>query len=149
MKRVMISLIVISLIGLGPVLPSFSRQKSAHASTPAAQTAGVPASGQAVEKPWPRSYAAPSGARIVIHEPQAASWDDQKHLIAYAAVSYLPTAEAEKPALGTLKVEAATSVSLEERLVKFSVLKITEASFQSLPKEQAREIVNEVEKTIP
>jgi hypothetical protein len=70
-------------------------------------------------------------------------------MVAYAAVSYLPAGEAEKPALGTIKMEADTSVSLEERLVKFSVLKITEANFQSLSREQAREIVSELEKSIP
>src|SRR5205085_641726 len=86
---------------------------------------------------------------IVIFQPQAASWDDQKHMVAYAAVSYLANGEVEKPALGTLKIEADTQTALTERLVKFSVLKITEANFQSLSKEQTREIIAEVEKTIP
>ncbi|HSE97212.1 MAG TPA: hypothetical protein VLD57_03005, partial [Blastocatellia bacterium] len=85
----------------------------------------------------------------MIYQPQAASWEDQKRLVAYAAVSYVPSGEAEKPAIGTIKIESDTSVSLEERLVKFSVLKITEANFQTLQKEQIREIVTELEKTIP
>ena len=55
----------------------------------------------------------------------------------------------QKPVLGTLKIEADTSASLEQRLVKFSTLKITEANFQTLSKEQTREIVAAVEKTIP
>ena len=133
MKRAMISLIVISLIGLCPALPSFGQQKAE----------------QPVERPWPRSYDATSGASIVIYQPQAASWDDQKRMVAYAAVSYLPVGEADKPALGTIKIESDTSVSIEERLVKFSALKITEASFQSLSKEQTRDVVTEVEKAIP
>jgi hypothetical protein len=51
--------------------------------------------------------------------------------------------------VGTIKIEADTQVSLEQRLVKFSTLKITEANFQSLPKEQTQEIIKEIEKNIP
>jgi hypothetical protein len=149
MKRAVILVVVVSLIGLCPVLPSLAQQKPAQAGAAAEQTRGMPLPGQIAEKPWPRSYKAPSGATIVIHQPQAASWDDQKRAVAYAAVSYLAAGQAEKPALGTVKIEADTSVSLEERLVKFSVLKITEANFQPLSKDQIREIVAELEKTIP
>src|SRR6267378_3885037 len=75
-------------------------------------------------------------------------WEEQKHMLALAAVSYVTKGET-KPTLGTIKIEADTSVALEQRLVKFSTLKITEANFQTLSKEQAREIVSEIEKTIP
>ena len=51
--------------------------------------------------------------------------------VAYAAVSYTPKG-AEKPALGTVKVESDTSVALDERLVSFSELKIAEPSFPTL-----------------
>ena len=50
----------------------------------------------------------------------------------YAAVSYTPKG-AKKPALGTVKVESDTSVALDERLVSFSELKITEPNFPTLP----------------
>lgn len=149
MKRAVMSLLVVSLISLCPAPRGFGQEPAAPAVSPAAPSVAVPAAGQQVEKAWPRSYNAPSGASIVIYQPQAASWADQKHLVAYAAVSYLPNGEVEKPAVGTLKIEADTEVSLTERLVKFSVLKLTEANFQSLTKEQTREIVTEVEKTIP
>lgn len=144
MKRSMISLIIVSIICTGLVLPGFAsgQQKAARTVSPAA-------SGPAVEKGWPRSYNASSGASIVIYQPQAASWEHQKRMVVYAAVSYLPAGEAQKPALGTIKIEAGTEVSLTERLVKFSALKITEANFQSLSKEQIREIVTQLEKTIP
>jgi hypothetical protein len=148
MKRGIIVLLIFSLVGLSLTLPGYARQQPAPAAPPTTQPAGA-AAGQVVEKAWPRSYNAPSGAGITIYQPQAASWDDEKRLTAYAAVSYLANSEADKPALGTLKIEADTQVSLAERLVKFSALKITEANFQSLSKEQAREIVSEVEKTIP
>jgi len=151
MKRALVTFVIINLISLFPLLTTNAYvQQKAPAGSVTAQTAGAPSSTQEgqVEKGWPRSYTAPSGASIVIHQPQIASWENQKHIVGFAAVSCLP-AGAENAALGTLKIEADTDVSLSERLVKFSVLKITEANFQSLAKEQTREIVTEIEKTIP
>lgn len=148
MKRVWISLVVVSLLSVFPAPPGFAQQPPTPAASPAPQAAAAPVQPQ-VEKPWPRNYKAPSGASFTIYQPQAASWDDQRHMVAYAAVSYIPSGDVEKPARGTLKIEADTQVSLTDRLVNFSVLKITEANFESLAKEQTREIVTEVEKAIP
>jgi hypothetical protein len=103
---------------------------------------------QAQDRGWPRGYNLPSEAQIVLFQPQIASWDDQKHLVALAAVSYVAK-DARKPVVGTIKIETDTQVSLEQRLVKFSTLKISEANFQSLPKEQTQEIIKEIEKNIP
>src|SRR6185503_5580394 len=103
---------------------------------------------QAADRGWPRGYSLPSEAQIVVFQPQFASWDNQKHAVALAAVSYVAKGE-QKPALGTIKIEADTAVALEQRLVKFTQLKITETNFQTLPKEQTREIVNELEKNLP
>src|SRR6185503_15641231 len=97
---------------------------------------------------WPRGYSLPNEAQIIIFQPQVASWDDHKHIVALAAVSYVPKGE-EKPTLGTIKLEADTSVALTERLVKFTTFKITEANFQTLSKDQTREITTEIEKNIP
>ena len=69
-------------------------------------------------------------------------------MVAFSAVS-LRTKGAEKPSLGTVKLEADTKVSLSERLVQFQPLKIAEASFATLPKEQVREIVAEIDRAIP
>ena len=69
-------------------------------------------------------------------------------MVALAAVSYVAKGEA-KSTLGTIKIEADTSVALEQRLVKFSTLKITEANFQTFSKEQTSEITTEIEKQIP
>ncbi|HEU4386203.1 MAG TPA: hypothetical protein VFV34_00300, partial [Blastocatellia bacterium] len=148
MKRNIISLLLISLVGLSSSLPSFGRQV-VQVEPAAGQGPETSAALKQVDKPWPRSYDAPSGAGITIYQPQVADWQNQKHIVGYSAVAYLTNAEATKPALGTIKIEADTDVSLTERLVRFSALKITEANFQSLSKEQAREIVTEVEKTIP
>src|ERR1044072_8797765 len=103
---------------------------------------------QLQDRGWPRGYSLPDEAQIVLFQPQIASWDDQKHAVALAAVSYVAKG-AEKPVIGTIKIEADTQVSVEQRLVKFSTLKITEANFQTLAKEQTSEIVKEIERNIP
>jgi hypothetical protein len=125
MNRRANSLIVANLIGLSQIVPNFTAAQQAAQTTPAPaaakiRTATAPqASAAQVDKPWPRSYTAPSGAGIVIYQPQIASWENQKRLVAYAAVSYL-AGEAQKPALGIVRIEGDTETSLTERLVKFS-----------------------------
>src|SRR3977135_3623489 len=56
---------------------------------------------------WPRAYNTASGGRVVLYEPQVASWPDQKHMAMYAAVAYTASG-AKTPTLGTLKIEANT-----------------------------------------
>ncbi|HEY0376841.1 MAG TPA: hypothetical protein VGC87_07780 [Pyrinomonadaceae bacterium] len=115
---------------------------------PQSANATIPPTRPPGDRGWPRDYATPSGAQIVIYQPQVASWADQKQMVAYAAASYLPSGM-RKQALGTLKLEADTSVSLEERLVRFSALKIAETNFPTLPKEQVQELTAEIDKAIP
>ena len=65
-----------------------------------------------VDGGWPRAYTTSSGAQLVLYEPQIASWDKQKKIVMYAAISY--SANGARPALGTLKVEADTKVAQRE-----------------------------------
>ncbi len=102
---------------------------------------------QEIDGGWPRGYSLPSEAQMVIFQPQAMTWEGQKHLVAMAAVSYVAKGE-QKPAMGVVKFEADTSVSLPDRLVKFSTVKITQTNFQTLSKEQTQEIVNQIEKEL-
>ncbi len=55
---------------------------------------------------------------MLVYQPQVASWEKQKHLVAYSAVSQRAKA-GDKPAIGTIKIEADTQVSVPERLVSF------------------------------
>jgi hypothetical protein len=112
------------------------------------KAAATPAPAPSVDGGWPRGYSTPSGGQIVVYQPQVASWTDQKRMVAYAAASYAAKGAA-KPALGSLKVEADTKVSLSERLVNFSVLQVTESNFPTLKKEEVREVVAEIVKAIP
>jgi hypothetical protein len=97
---------------------------------------------------WPRNYGLPSGGNILLYQPQIASWEKQVHVVAFSAVSYRAKG-ADKPTYGTVKLEADTKVALEDRLVNLQKMKIAEASFTTLPKEQVREIVAEIDKAIP
>lgn len=134
-----ITIISVLLVALSASVPASSLQTGANR---------APASQKAADRGWPRGYSLPSEAQIVIYEPQISSWEDQKHLVAYAAVSHVAKG-AQKPALGTLKLEADTEVSVPERLVKFSKVKIAETNFQTLSKEQTQEIVSAIEKNFP
>ena len=93
-------------------------------------------------------YSLPSGGSILVYQPQIASWDKQTRMVAFSAVSYRSKA-GDKPALGTIKLEADTKVAVPDRLVSFQKMKIAEANFQTLPKEQIREITDTIDKAIP
>src|SRR5262245_9656620 len=101
-----------------------------------------------VDGGWPLGFETATKARVVIYQPQIATWNDQKYMVAYSAAAY-EAPGASKPVLGTFKVEASTSVSLEERLVKFSPVKLTETNFPTLSREQVQDLAAAVEQGIP
>jgi hypothetical protein len=154
MRRLLTSLVLTLLLTLSPVLSSSApaQTKAANAATRVAQQstrAALPSQQQPpADRGWPRDYETPSGALVTLYQPQVASWENQKHMVAYAAASYLPKGM-RKQALGTFKVEADTEVALEKRLVKFSVLKIAETNFPTLQKEQTQELITQIDKVIP
>jgi hypothetical protein len=127
--------------------------RAAQPASPAPVVASPPAAkpAPAATSPdggWPRDYTTPGGGAIRIFQPQVESWNDQKQIAAYSAVSYTAKG-ADKPALGTVRIEADTKTSVAERLVNFSDFKIAESNFPTLPKDQLREVVAEIEKTVP
>ena len=111
-------------------------------------TLGAAAAAAPVDGGWPRIYNLPSGGSMLLYQPQVASWDKQAHIVGFSAVSYR-TKTSDKPAIGTIKLEADTKVSVTERLVQFKPMKIAEANFPTLAKEQVRELVAEIDKGIP
>jgi hypothetical protein len=112
-------------------------------SPPPSKTAAT----RAVDGGWPRDYTIPAGA-IRIYQPQIASWDGQRQIVAWAAVGYTP-AGAAKPTMGTVKFETNTSVAVNERLVSLSPLKLTESHFPGLPNEQLRDVVAAIQQLVP
>jgi hypothetical protein len=130
-----------------PAAPGTSKPATVPSAAPPA-TAKPPAAPAPVDGGWPRLYDLPSGGTMLVYQPQVASWDKQKHMVAFSAVSYRPKA-GDKPAVGTIKVEADTDVSVEERLVSFQKMKVVEANFQTLAKEPVREIAAELDTAMP
>jgi hypothetical protein len=132
--------------------PATSQAKPAAPATPATAKPGTTAKPASPAPPvdggWPRVYDVEGGASILVYQPQVASWDKQKHMVALSAVSYRDKAS-EKPALGTVKMEGDTKVSVDERLVSFEKVKLTEANFHSMPKERVAAITAAIEKAMP
>jgi hypothetical protein len=118
------------------------QQAGATAKPPAAAAAAAPVDGG-----WPRVYNLPSGGTALMYQPQIATWDEQKHLVAFSAVSHR-TQAADKPALGVVRLEAETNVALADRVVSLTKLRIAEANFQTLSKEQVREVTAQLDKEI-
>ena len=109
---------------------------------PVAQTAAEPPVGTNADTGWPRTIALKSGT-VVWYQPQIESWAGQKQIVAWSAVSYQPTG-AKEPALGTIKIEGPTSVSVDDRVVRMD-LRITEYNFKTLSPEQVKTLVAEVQ----
>src|SRR5690606_36243941 len=110
----------------------------------------APDESMVIDGGWPRMYTVASGGSILVYQPQIASWSNQKHIVGYSAVSYRGSGDqSATPALGTVRLETATSVALADRLVRFDPLRIVEANFPSLQKEQVREITAAIEQAIP
>jgi hypothetical protein len=146
----LVSLSITALLSApGGAAAAWMRVAATQTSAAAQGSAAAPAAAQtAPDGGWPRSYTAPDGGRIVLYEPQIASWDNQQLLTLYAAVSYTP-AGSGTAMVGTIKVEADTRVSVEDRLVDFSSFRILESNFPNASKEQTAAAVAAVKASVP
>ena len=115
---------------------------------PAAKPAAARDPAASVDGGWPRAYQTAADAALIVYQPQIASWDGRTRMVAYAAVAYQAKG-ASKPSLGTVTLEANTSAWVDDRLVRFSPVKVTETSFRELPKEQLQDIVSQIDSGIP
>jgi hypothetical protein len=104
--------------------------------------AATPPPGTNADTGWPRTLTPKSGT-AVWYQPQVESWINQQQIVAWSAVSYQP-AGAKEPTLGTIKIEGPTRVAVDDRVVSMD-LKITEYNFPSLPPEQVKALVADVQ----
>ncbi|HVR98518.1 MAG TPA: hypothetical protein VMW27_18025 [Thermoanaerobaculia bacterium] len=114
---------------------------------PALQAASPEQEAQPADGGWPRVYDLAGGDSAVLYQPQVASWDGRKHLVAWAAVSYQAQG-AQQAVPGTIQIDAETRVALDERLVSFSPFRITGSSFPSLSQDQAGKIVTGLQQAV-
>ena len=135
-------------ISLTVPVSSLSAARVGGQTSPPAPSARPAAAAQPPDGGWPRAYDTASGGRVVLYEPQVASWPDQKHMVMYAAVAYTASG-ANTPTLGTLKIEANTQISVPERLVNFSEFTITESNFPKLSRDQLTMVVGEITSSVP
>ena len=127
---------------------SLSAAQAGGQTSPPASSSRPAGAAQPADGGWPRAYNTASGGRIVLYEPQVASWPDQKHMVMYTAVAYTASG-AKTPTLGTLKIEANTQVAVAERLVSFSEFTITESHFPTLSRDQVRMVIDEITSSVP
>ena len=86
-------------LSLTPAAPLLAEQSGPpKPATPAAAPVTT-VTAPVADRGWPRAYSTPSGGQIVVYQPQIASWPEQRHLVAYSAVSYQAKGAAQ-PALG-------------------------------------------------
>jgi hypothetical protein len=122
-----------------PAAPTQASAQKPSTAKPAPAPPAVAPDGE-----WPRVFDLASGGALLVYQPQIATWDQQKHMVAFSAVSHRATG-ADKPAVGTIKFEADTKVALEDRLVSLEKMKIVEANFQTLSKEQVQELTRQID----
>ena len=140
--RNMIALTTIGSLVVSLSIPAFARQGAPASRGGTTSATAEPDGG------WPRAYTTATGANLRLYQPQVSAWPGQTRMTAYSAVSY-HTKGAKAPALGTIKIEADTSVAVAERLVNFSQFTIEEANFPTLPKDQLRGVMAEIVETVP
>jgi len=117
----------------------------AQTATPvAAKTAAPvePPPGTNADTGWPRTLQLQNGT-LVWFQPQVESWNDKKKIVAWSAVAYTPLS-ASQAALGTIKIEGDTQVSVDEDVVSLD-MRVTQYNFPSLSSVQVRAMVGEVE----
>ncbi len=138
------------LVSMSVITVPTSALRSGARAAPLPAAAPARAAAQAAADPdlgWPRTYAI-TGGTVVLYQPQIASWDNQRHIVAWSAVSYAPTM-ATTPSLGTIKIEANTRVAVDERLVSFSDFTIAESNFSTLSRDETRNVVAGLQQAIP
>src|SRR5262245_36689385 len=126
--RSRVAVFLAATLAFAPIAPLAAQTP---AQKPAAPAAAAPSAAQDGGGGWPRGFTTATGADLVMYQPQIQSWPNQKHLTAYSAVSYMKKGET-KPAMGTIKLEADTSVAAEDRLVSLSRVAIVESNFPGL-----------------
>jgi hypothetical protein len=131
-----------------PATPSTAKPPAPQASTAKPATTTPAVSDALVDGGWPRAILSPAGGQVLIYQPQIATWERQREMLAYSAVSY-QVKGATRPELGTVTFEASTDVSLDERLVRFTNIRVTESSFPKLSREQVRDITDTIVSGIP
>ena len=146
--------VIRALVTLGPlstnVGAAMAQAPDSLVAPPAAQPAqpapGMPGAPGAPDGKWPKTRRTEKGT-LIMYQPQVQSWEKQKHIVALAALAFTPPGG--KAALGTVKMESATQVAMNEGLVRLTKLNITEANFPGVDREVSRKLIAELNNVMP
>src|SRR6476620_11012350 len=146
-----VALVTSASVLFTPIVPVLRAQTAAAPKSTAAKPAAAASNATgaaAVDGGWPRDFVTATGGALRVFQPQIASWDGQRKMVAYSAVSFIPKG-ASKQTMGTVKFEGDTSVAVDQRLVNFTEVKVTESSFPNASNDQIKEITGEIVKNGP
>src|SRR6476620_4916933 len=146
-----VALVTSASVLFTPIVPVLRAQTAAAPKSTAAKPAAAASNATgaaAVDGGWPRDFVTSTGGALRVFQPQIASWDGQRKIVALSAVSFIPKG-ASKQTMGTVKFEGDTSVAVDQRLVNFSNVKVSESSFQNAPTDQVKEITGEIVNQVP
>ena len=97
---------------------------------------------------WPHTVTSPNGATVVVYQPQAISWPDQKTLAARMALAITPPGS-KTPILGTIELSFATATDNATHLVTLTDPKLTSSHFPSLDTAQAQQVNDRIAAALP
>ncbi len=97
---------------------------------------------------WPHTVTGPNGTTVVVYQPQAVSWPDQKTLTARMALAITP-AGAKDPILGTVELSFATTIDNATHLVALSDPKLITSHFPSLDTQKAAQVQDRISAVLP
>jgi hypothetical protein len=143
---------IAGLLAAAIALPNGALLRAQTTKAPATTATAKPAQtptppvGSNADTGWPRTVALKSGT-AVWYQPQIESWTGQKQMIGWSAVAFTP-AGAKEAALGTIKLEAATQVAVDDRVVRLD-MKIVQYNFPSLSPDQVKALVADVQDLPP
>ncbi len=97
---------------------------------------------------WPHTVTTPNGATVVVYQPQAISWPDQKTLAARMALAITPPGS-KTPVLGTIELSFATTTDNATHLVTLADAKLTSSHFPSLDTARAQQVNDRIAAALP
>ena len=84
---------------------------------------------------WPHTVTGPNGTTVVVYQPQAVSWPDQKTLTARMALAITP-AGAKDPILGTVELSFATTIDNATSVVTAALRAVCPMTRDFLPRSE-------------
>ncbi len=136
------------LMVIGSIVVFTQITQIAHAQDKPATDATETAAGAPDDLSWPRSFETPSGATMVLHQPQVTAWDKFTDLTAMVAAEYSDKGS-ENKALGVISVAAKTVADKDAGTVVVYDITVKDLNFSTLDRAKLADAALEVGKLLP